>query len=525
VVEATYNGLTARASVVTGSPIQSDNISGNLDGTQALVDAAEAAWDIPSALSPAGFAVTAQPGDGSTSGNAEVVNVPATATHAYLPNLLPGESYTLTVYAVGTGGGILGSASGVVPLSPLPEISAGTGQLEDVATNPTTGKPDDTGEAGNSWPFEGASAISGNGEYAFFYTQARSNLAPASIYNPASTDVYLLRKNLLTGEIDVASIGLNGTPVSAFPDTGPPLASSDGSSVVFYMFNVGGDLQPEVYDFTTETGWLVGAAGDDGDLVDGISSNGQVVAYETLYQEENHAYRQAAGGVPQQIDSCPVATADTCAQFYGEVSMSDDGNLIAYTAGAYEDLSTSGSVPGPLDIYLYNATTGTDTAVFPRTTCYYDNESDAPYQCLTYDDPVLSGDGSTLVVEESSAIPTVGPTYLSLFKVGSQDGTKIATDDANDYYKPVALSDNGGVLLYSDQYGTTLTYQIQLREYGTGGSQAPQLGGNTPTSLASASLSANGLDVLYTLVQLSDDNNPNDWFISGEYPGVYLWTP
>jgi hypothetical protein len=527
VVEATYDGLTARASVVTGSPLPSDHASGYFGGnSQGLVDAAEMDWDLSATgLGPfTGFAVTAQPGEGSTSsGNAEVVYVPGSSTHAYLPSLLPGESYTLTLYAVGAGGGVLGSDSGVVPLSPLPGVSAGTGLLKDVATNPTTGKPDDTGEAGDSWQYGGAT-ISGNGEYAFFYTLARSNLAPASIYDPASTDAYLLRKNLLTGEIDVASIGLNGTPVSAFPFEGLPLASSDGSSVVFYVFNVGGDLQqPEVYDFTTETGWLVGAAGDDGDTVDGISANGQVVAYHTVGQEENHAYRQAEGGVPQQIDYCPVDTADTCAYAYAEVSMSDDGNLIAYTAAAYEDLSTSGSVQGPMDIYLYNSTTGTDTAVFPRRTCYYADESDFPYQCLVYDAPVLSGDGSTLVVEESSGIQGGATPYLSLFKVGSQDGTTIATDDTNGYYRPVALSDNGGVLLYSHEYATELTYQVQLLEYGGSGSQAPQLGGGAPTSLGSASLAANGLEVLYTLVMLADDNGY--WFISGEYPGVYLWTP
>lgn len=133
-------------------------------------------------------------------------------------------------------GGLQGSQSGVIPLDPLPGILAGQGIHGDIAVNATTRKPDDTGEADT-----GGAGLSGNGQYAFFFTEADSNLAPASIFDPGSTLNYLVRKNLLTGVIDVASIGPDGhTPVKAAEAAGiggelpgNVAVNTDGSAVVF----------------------------------------------------------------------------------------------------------------------------------------------------------------------------------------------------------------------------------------------------------------------------------------------------
>jgi len=505
IIQATYNGLTARAGVVTG-PALPISVSGSLTNAQGLIDAAEADW--AGMIIPAGttsFAVTAEPDEGLADATSEAVYEPFDATHAYLSGLSPDASYTLTVYANGPAGpSILGFDSGVVPLSPLPP----TGNVNDIATNPTTGKPDDTGEAGG----DGGASISGNGEYAFFYTQARSNLAPASIYNPASTDVYLVRKNLLTGVIDVASIGLDG-PTPVFADDGGSwrglLPNSDGSVVVFYVINSAGYDQPEVYSFTTQTGWLVGAASDQ-DVIDGISTNGQVIAYVSGF---GIPYRQAEGDAPQRIDYCPVNTAATCTD-YSDVSMSDDGNLIAYGA---QDGNPSSPTFGAYDIYLYNAATGTDTAVFPRSICH----DIGYYQCDDYMNPVLSGDGSTLAFTWKAF--RAAYFQLALIRTGSQSEIAVATDDVNDTYAPLDLSDNGDVVLYSDASSASTVAQIELLDYGgTGVSQAPQLnaGGNPTTAPESASLSADGNEVLYTLTTVYPDSGT-----LSNYPGVYLWTP
>ena len=119
-----------------------------------------------------------------------------------------------------------------------------------------------------------------------------------------------------------------------------------------------------------------------------------------------------------------------------------------------------------------------------------------------------------------------------LGKIGSQGGTTIAsevdnagTDSEYDVYWPLALSVDGAVLFYEDEYSTDLTFQEKLLDYRTG-TQAPQLAsGSNPTSLASASVSDNGLEVVYTLYDLDiTSEDPVDFF-RDQYPGVYLWTP
>ena len=516
IVQATYSGLTGRAGVITGPPLPA-SVSGSLTDAQGLVDAAVADWAgmvIPAGTT--GFAVTAEPDEGPADGTPEVVYAPFTATHAYLPNLSPDVSYTLTVYAYGpAGAGILGSDSGVVPLSPLPGISAGTGNVVDIATNPTTGKPDDTGQAGGG-DGGGGAVISGNGEYAFFYTQARSNLAPASIYNPASNDVYLIRKNLFTGVIDVASIGVDGhTPVSVVSPF-QPLASDDGSAVVFEPL-AGSTAQLEVYDFTSQTSWLVGLPGDLEEPVEGMSANGQVVAYTG---SDGHVYRQVAGGTPQEVDACPAATVGSCAAFAPAPSMSADGNLIAYTA---QDLgaNATGSTD---DIYLYNAVTGTDTAVFPRV--WAEEANSDIYQTDSYEDPVLSGDGSTLAFQWNGAD---GYRVVALVKIGSQNKTLIASStDDSDFYSPIALSESGNVLVYDDANTDPATWwQDKILVYSSGVSQAPQLSaaGNPTTTLATASITDDGSEVLYTLMVEQPSPGGLGSATASDYPGVYLWTP
>jgi Tol biopolymer transport system component len=196
--------------------------------------------------------------------------------------------------------------------------------------------------------------------------------------------------------------------------------------------------------------------------------------------------------------------------------MSADGNLIAYTA-VDRNIQEVGRAD---DIYLYSALTGTETAVFPRTLC--NNGSTIVWQCDSYYQPVLSGDGSTLAFEwEPYGETGGGYSSLALIRAGSQDKTVIATDYANgtsDTYQPVALSGNGDVLLYSvvDETGAA---PDELLADGFGASQAPQLGsGGYPTTLWSASLSANGNAVVYTLDQAGST-------LPAAYPGVYLWTP
>jgi hypothetical protein len=505
VIEATYNDMTARASVIVGPAVESDS-DGTLDGdTKGLVDAAVASWS-PPAVPPTEYAVTATPDDPSSEATAEVVYAPASATHAYLGGLLPDEGYTLTVYAVGAGGGVIGSQPGVIPLDPLPQVQAGSGSLKDIAVNATTGKPDDTGAAGEYW---GAS-VSGNGEYAFFFTEARSNIAPASIYDPASSDVYLLRENLLSGAMSVASVGLDGvTPAPSdgtfggdFIDDVPvageePVTNTDGSAVAYAL-----DSGMVVHDFGSESTWAVGSAADYAPYVNGLSTNGTVVAYEASDSGNDggsHVFRQVAGGTPQQVDNCPAPGDATCAEAISGPSMSDDGNLITYQGLGWQD---NGEM-----IYVYNAATGQDSAAFPTEICLFFG---IPYSCYYYQDGVISGDGSTIAANES------GGDLDQLITAGIGGGDSVAVPNSGSDI-PIALDYNGDALMYgspeagNDNYNTLSIYQ-------NGESQtAPEL---AYTSLESGSITSDGSMVVYTL----NGVNPATGY-TYDYPGVYAWQP
>ena len=524
VVEADYNGMTARASVIIGPAVESDNSSGGLlpQDTKGLVAAAEAGWlqRPATAVQPTEYAVTAVADDPGSRNPGDAVYVPASATHAYVPGLTPGASYTLTVYAVGAGGGVIGSASGIIPLDPLPGVLAGSGSLKDIAVNATTGKPDDTGTAGG---FGGAS-VSGNGQYVFFYSEARSNLAPAAIYNPASTDLYLLRKNLLSGVIDVASVGLDGhtpVPIVANPSsTGfvsgvEPTTNADGSAVVFFVpgtYAVPGTSAPLVHDFTTQSTWAMGTAASQPSQVDGLSADGTVADYTTLNTTSGitHIFRQVAGGAPQQVDNCPTPGGDTCEFGGGEASMSDNGNLITYQGYGPRTPPTSNG-----RIYVYNSSTGQEADPFLRKICYsFTGTGTVPYLCRSYSFPVMSWDGSAVAVIASNTLAPYDPV-VTVITIGAGDGPDAG--GAGGDSTPIALSNNGSVLLYGIP-DTTNSGTVRLNVSRNGGSEtAPQL---SYTTLASASISSDGTLAVYTLV----GENPATGQ-AFDYPGVYAWQP
>lgn len=197
VIEADAAGTVARAGVIVSNGIPQQTLSLNGRG---LVNAATVSWS-PPAVQPAAYELTVQalspvpPGAG-TSMEAIAVSNPK-ATHAYLPGLAAGVTYSVTatmIYPIGLAGiGPTSLPTAVTPLDALPTMLGGSGTDRDAAVD-ATGKPDDTGRAS-----DGGAVISRDGSYGFYYTQADSNLAPPAIANPASDDVYLVRENLVTG--------------------------------------------------------------------------------------------------------------------------------------------------------------------------------------------------------------------------------------------------------------------------------------------------------------------------------------
>jgi hypothetical protein len=520
IVEADEGGLVARASVVIGPALSSDDSAGLLGSdTHGLVDAAVASWSIFNrTVTPTEYAVTAQaqtPGLGG--GNAaEVVYAPASATHAYLPGLTPGASYTLTVYAVGAGGGVIGSAV-ITVLEPLPGVLAGTAAHGDIAVASATGKPDDTGQAG-----AGGATISANGQYAFFFTEARSNLAPAAIFSPTSTSIYLLRKNLTTGVIDVASIGLDGkTPTVATPvdgliggdpfiDGSSLSANDDGSVVSFWAASPRALL---VHNFTAQTTWQVGSAGVDPEYIEKISDDGTVAAFEGTLSgtfDDDDIYRQVDGGVPQAADSCPTDTTPTCFASEGNFSMSDNGALIAYEAIGAD--SSTGFFIGETDIYT--AATGQDSHAFARAICV---ENGVSFVCSQSFAPVISGDGST-IAEQFEDVNTDSALVLKRLNGSAvTSGDFVAVGDDTRDYKPWRLNQNGTVLAY-DMHLESSTGQfadsVEIR--GSNGKTA-QLPQPANTGITNVALSGSGTLAVYTLQQ----TQPVGDEIAVNYPGVY----
>jgi hypothetical protein len=375
----------------------------------------------------------------------------------------------------------------------------GSGTVADVAVD-GNGESDDTGRAG-----DGGAVVSRDGSYAFYYTQADSNLAPVTIADPASDDVYLVRENLITGVTDVASFAANGTtPEPAF-DPGPTspeipnflATNGDGSAVAYALTSGSGNVQGDeyVHDFTSGTSWQIGSA--SGEQIGGLSDDGTIVAYDGVDASgTGHAYRQVHGGTPKQIDTCTSTSPVEC----GAVSMSANGNLLTYQGPG---------AGGREAVFLYDAATGHNADLFPSNT----GAGDQLYNALispdgTHVDAVyasasnsaaegivvkaISGDASTTIT--AADIRVQFPYYqLDLMSV-STDGTDFA------YWADDSAQENGWFALYSGGNSRT----------------APELSNAYPET---ADITGDGTSILYTasLEGQVVGQSPTD------YPGVYQW--
>lgn len=164
-----------------------------------------------------GFAVRTVPDTG-------VRYVPANVTSLRLHELAAGESYVVLVHAinsVGTGPGSrpsteLVALEGVVRIGPETNISV-----------TADGLTDNSGTAGQDWGVQ----LSRSARYAFFSVAASSILAPSEVYRPGDDSRYLVRKDLETGAIDLASRGVDGlTPSRVFGFD----SNADGTVVAFW---------------------------------------------------------------------------------------------------------------------------------------------------------------------------------------------------------------------------------------------------------------------------------------------------
>ncbi|MEU4625463.1 fibronectin type III domain-containing protein [Actinoplanes sp. NPDC023801] len=364
--------------------------------------------------------------------------VEGSATTVRVRGLAPDVSYLIYVRATNDrGAGPPAVSNAVVP----GESPVRIGYRTDVAVD-ELGKPDARSMAG----VHGV-AVSGNGRFAFFLVEAQSNLAPPEIATAGSAVQYLVRKDLTTGEIVLASRALDGrTPVtaggfvrmpgstSALP---PGFASNADGSVVAYSTGTGfGSLY--VHNIDTKATWnaTAGLAADNYPGAPRLSDDGTVVAF--AYGDITaHLYRRVAGGPAQQIDNCFLQSSCTAgARQVGWFSLSGSGTRIAY-----EDAAVVSGV-AQRHALLWDASTGITTDLTPTPRAKEESwrpvlSGDGAKITFSYNDP-----GSTAAKKSGIVIKPVGSARVGVTDI-------VLPAPAGMQVAPNELSADGTTLSYS----------------------------------------------------------------------------
>ncbi|MEV4752506.1 fibronectin type III domain-containing protein [Streptosporangium sp. NPDC049248] len=494
--------LRARAAVevgtVYGTPSAPRRDGWSRPGQRSIT----ASWQRPvsqgsSAIS--GYVVIAQPTASDDASDAITAYAPGNATHALVQNLAPGETYRITVYARNAQGTSLPSESEEITTLDL-TFPAPITQGNDLATSNEVprGRPDSTNSS--------LGVISGDGRYLFYLTQGRSNLAVTPVANPANYNLYLFRYDTTTTERIVVSRGLTGEAVtSAYIFK----ASRDGNTVAFLN---GSNLI--VHRINAGTSWSPGT-----DLAPyGVSNNGDVVLYRKKLAgttAQFNAFRQVAGGAPQQMDEeCTTGAADEKCLDLG-ATMSDDGSKVAYGTIDNRDGGNEWRV------WVFDAAAGTRTEV----------TSDSAVPRVS--NPIISGDGSTVAVSYTwwnrspASEPLVSGLALKRLGTGPVTRADIVVPFVSDtsgqggsanqeWATPEVLSGDGQVLAYHHRTktGTGIFDALHsLRTYRVGG-MTHIAGGSALTQPSLISLTDDGQRLVYTLTGASGSG-------LGLIPGVW----
>ncbi len=304
---------------------------------------ADAAWDAAfDGGSPVTYyAVRTVPDSG-------VRYVPAPTRTFRVSGLDPMAFYSVSVYAVNAQGTSLASrpSTTFVPGEGVVKIGTAT----NVAVT-ATGEPSTT-EVGSTL------AASGDGRYVFFTVQAQSNLAPPEVYRAGDATYFLVRKDLATGAIDLASRGLDGTTPQAVGRIPSIEASVNGDVVTYAAPGTEEFSTIFVHDLGTRTTWVAGQTRQP--MLIALSDDGGVAAYGDGPVENNAlltVYRK-----PKNGSSTPVG--QSCQLGPSRVLLSSDGRKVGYSSwnfciptGPDEDFFSTG--------YVYDSATGSTTTISP----------------------------------------------------------------------------------------------------------------------------------------------------------------
>lgn len=313
----------------------------------------------PDGLAITGYVLTTQPPTTTTV-------VTGTVTTALVPNLDPRIDYTIQVYAKNDAG--FGPPAQTGKIRSL-MASSRLGSITNLAVD-EQGKPDNTGTVGNR-----SIALAGNGRFVFFTVEARSNLAPPEVSRPNDTTTYVVRKNLDTGQIDLASRAPDGTtPMAAASEPmhhlkGSGVATNLDGTVVAFLSNT---TPPTLYvhNLTTGRSWRASDGVPPDHIVDSpvLSDDGNTVAFRAAKWTSTVGARLYRRVINQNLEH--VGSANNCGGWtvcrFGLVpSISGDGKRIAYE-GAVERIPDGGGDIQSIPTLVYDAPRRTTIDLFPN---------------------------------------------------------------------------------------------------------------------------------------------------------------
>ncbi|MEU7739233.1 hypothetical protein [Nonomuraea sp. NPDC049158] len=291
-----------------------------------------------------------------------------------------------------------------------------------------------------------------------------SNLAPEEVYQPDGNAIYLVRKDLQTGEIILVSRGGDGRTPSYVPITvpGTGMATNRDGSIVAYIGDRNAPFtSPAIIIRNLRTGqvWVEdpGVAYEDFDTMAlRLSEDGTVIAVrvglttDAPPPREATTYRGVVGQPLSRVDTV-CATRPGC-HTNGSFGLSRDGVLVSYGVGW---------TGFPSSLQVYNATSGATVDLHPNAT-----DNDRILQSM------LSGDGSTIAAFYAWATDTTSGQGLVVKPVNA--GRIVAGDiliSSKSNVDPQAMNRNGRVVVYSEHYdaGGASRTRYKIYDRGAGG--------------------------------------------------------
>lgn len=172
-----------------------------------------------------------------------------------------------------------------------------------------------------------------------------------------------------------------------------PAMTPDGRFVAFdrYWYQEGHHRAIVVYDRQTE---VMSGAGDGNGPLD-ISADGRYVAYQCCNVWVEVRVRDMLHGTTTVLGG----SSDADPQYSGDVSMSDDGRLIAFRSTV--DKLVPGDTNNESDVFIHDMTTGVTKLVSVSST---GKQANGPSV-----EPQIANDGKTIVFSSSATNLTDGP--------------------------------------------------------------------------------------------------------------------